>query len=204
MQDKTLFSVTKADELSSDEYDRIIDKTAEVFRTDPCFCYLFRRQEEVAKAIVLHIKFFYRSGQMYICRDDAGEICGVSLWVDRDGEMMNKANMKKYGVIGDYRRSSSSLSPAAIFRFVRMATCTEKRHLRSPHCYLVMLASFKKGAGTALMEDYLATHNMETLYLENSNMEANTHFYEKFGFKPFERIMHGKVEFWSMIRPGGE
>lgn len=194
--------VKKAENLSEDCFESLVDTTAETFLDDPSFAFLFSSPRHMKKFISVCMKYYYQSGQMFICESGDGKIYGMSCWVDSTGEKMGRHTMKKYGISNEFRRVLMSLSPRSIFRVIRLASLTDKSHIKEPHAYLVLLASFQKGTGGIMIEDYISSHPSETLYLENSNIDKNTGFYTKYGFEPLKEIKYGSLHILTMIKNG--
>lgn len=109
MYNEQRFSVKKVANLSPEEFSHLADLSAAAFADDPSYNYLLSSQELIRRLTGTYIKFFHNSGQMYLCVNESGEMCGVSCWVDSTGESMNRQNMKQYGVLKEFRRLVFSL-----------------------------------------------------------------------------------------------
>lgn len=179
----TKYTVKKVKGISDKRLTEIAEKTAVSFENDVAMNRIFPEKPMLIRFLKAQITYQLKTGIVYLCFDQAHSCTGIAMWND----FTHKSSTHFFSLV----KFLTKIPLSSFRKMMNASKATTKYHYKKPHCYLEIIASFSKGAGSALMNAAIHDFGSNTLYLENSMPENNYNFYHKFGF---EKIKNIKVE----------
>ena len=164
------------------------------YADDPTFITIFRGKSTLPLFKAL-LKYYNACENILVARE-GDKVCGVILWNNLDDDVMNVDDMIKQGLLATTFRFLCTTSPSLLLRLIKWSNVTNRNHYRErSHYYLFMITVSEKGKGigSSMMQE-LKRDKQYPIYLENLNIEDNSHFYLKSGFESLGRYKVFGVE----------
>lgn len=160
---------------------------AKAFEKDPLYQAVFGNQKELSLYLKLMLHYYNENGEIIVALQK-DTIIAVSLWMFTDAPFFSFRKAVRSRMTGDILSFATKIRISSIIRLKKEALMTETYHYERKHHYLFLIASVKKGGGTALMEYAIDRFRDCPIYLENSNVLDNWDFYERLDFHLIRRL----------------
>lgn len=159
----------------------------EAFKDDPLYKRVFSKPMEFNRYLKIMLQYYNRSGTIHTAYDQ-GEMAAVSLWMHQRSPFFSFGEALKNRMAREMMGFVLKVRFSSLVRMLREARMTERFHEDREHHYLFMIASIKKGGGSALLNYAIHKFDDCPIYLENSNVADNWYFYERHDFHLIRRI----------------
>ncbi|WKY44650.1 hypothetical protein Q5O14_00725 [Eubacteriaceae bacterium ES2] len=159
----------------------------EAFEDDPLYQMVFLEQAELNRYLKIMLQYYNRTGTIFTAYDQ-GKMVAVSLWMYQQNQFFSFRKALKNRMAREMLVFALKTRFSSLVRMIKEAWMTERYHEDREHHYLFMIASIKKGGGSAILTHAIEQFDDCPIYLENSNVADNWHFYERHDFHLIRRI----------------
>lgn len=159
----------------------------EAFKDDPLYQMVFMEPSELNRYLKVMLQYYNRSGTIFTAYDQ-GDMVAVSLWMHQQNPFFSVRRAIKNRMASELLGFALKTHLGSLVRMIKEAWMTERYHDDREHHYLFMIASIKKGGGSAILTHAISQFDDCPIYLENSNVADNWHFYERHDFHLIRRI----------------
>ncbi|WKY47606.1 hypothetical protein Q5O24_14845 [Eubacteriaceae bacterium ES3] len=159
----------------------------EAFKNDPLYKVVFLETLELNRYLKIMLQYYNRAGRI-IATYDQGQMVAVSLWMHQRDPFFSLRKAVQNRMAKELLIFGLKTRFRSLVRMIKEAWLTERYHDDREHHYLFMIASIKKGGGSALLEYAEEKFDDCPIYLENSNVQDNWNFYERHDFHLVKRI----------------
>ena len=159
----------------------------EAFKNDPLYQMVFLEQAELNRYLKIMLQYYNRAGTIFTAYDQE-KMVAVSLWMHQQEHFFSFRKALKNRMAKEMLGFALKTRFSSLIRMIREAWMTERYHDDREHHYLFMIGSIQKVAGSGLLEYAIEKYDDCPIYLENSNVIDNWHFYERHDFHLIRRI----------------
>jgi len=167
-----------------DDHDHLVGVMTRAFAHDPCFSWVFRREDRRGRDLSLLFRTAWAALVPHGISVTTSDRAGVALWAPPGRHQPDESVTTTFGA-----EMAAVYEPGAMQRLLEFFALTDAHHPTEPHYYLGVLAADDgrqgQGLGSSCLQAVLEREVDRTgapAYLESSN-DKNVPLYERHGFE---------------------